>query len=105
MKETTEYLVDDTPLNFSVYENLSDEEFAKVVAKMEDRHNEIIKERTKSEEYTVPNALIQKDEIDIAIKHFINLGFTIETATEKAYKTLSDKYHFSLEVLKNEREN
>ena len=50
MEDEIEYLVDDTPLNYSAYENLSDEAFSKIVAEMEERHNKIIKERTKSEE-------------------------------------------------------
>ena len=53
--------------------------------------------------FTAPNKLIQKDEISIAIKHFIGLGFTIETAEAKAYESLSDKFNFRLEVLKNGR--
>ena len=52
--------------------------------------------------YTAPKEALQEDDLALAEKHFLSLGYSRESARDKAYKKLQEKYGFTLEVLKNE---
>lgn len=53
--------------------------------------------------YTAPNKPMREDDLEITEKHFLRLGYTQETARNKTYTLLQEKYDFTLEILKNEK--
>lgn len=50
MEKKNEYLVDDTPMDLSDIEKLSDEDFLDLLSDMEGRHEKIKNKNIKSEE-------------------------------------------------------
>lgn len=52
--------------------------------------------------YTAPSELIKQEDVDIANRHFLNLGFSEKTAFEKAIEALSLKFGFVMEVIRDE---
>lgn len=52
--------------------------------------------------YTAPSVLINQEDVDIATKNFLKLGYSAKTSYEKAMGTLSLKFKFKMEIIKNE---
>lgn len=54
--------------------------------------------------YTAPKDLLKEDDLELAEKHFLSLGYSLEGARSKAYKILQEKYAFKLEVFNENSE-
>lgn len=50
--------------------------------------------------YTAPNKIINDNDLNILLKHYLKLGYSKETAQEKAYEILKSKFTFDLEIIK-----